>query len=368
VDISFAPRTKATALAKRHAPLLVFGRDGEGRGENFYPMDAEVYIRSCTLYAPGPRRIIVRGRLTPEHLLHIPAENTSELYMTFAAERLMPEHVSITPLRKRRGGWSDLWDNLQDRLFDLAARSVLPAVEFLSPQRLPGFVWETALRRYRPYDIRHAHAPSPVLYYAVQVHEPYWVLHYWFFYAFNDWASGHGGHNDHEGDWESIHLFLEPQEPHRVEWLAYAAHGLADKEHVHSGDVEWFGPHPIVYVGTGTHASYFRPGVYRWKDWATGEGGVAVGPPGSQLYNWPRIPQHQRPRLYRTWRLVPLDEMAWAWHYRGFWGTHYKYRWLSALFPVLQGINGPGGPIWQAGRDRLRPQWEDPVRWARLPR
>ncbi len=364
--VSLITSRQAYELAVRYAPILVFGRDKQGREEHFYPMDAALYIRACSLYRPGPYCLISRGHMTPERLEFLPPLSTVDLYLTFASERLMPAAVQLMRLRKRRPKWSAWWDDVQDRLFDWGASLFLPLLQALSPQRLPEFVWRTALRRYRPFDIRRPHSPEPVLYYAVQQAEPYWVLHYWFFYAFNDWASGHGGHNDHEGDWESIHLFLEPVPPHAVRWIVYSAHGLADKEAPWDGDVEWMGTHPVVYVGTGSHASYFRPGVYRWRDWALGDGGVAIGPEGTSLYGWPRVPGHKRPRLYRTWRIRSLAHIPWAWRYRGFWGTHFHYRWLTKAFPVLQGIDGPGGPVWQAGRNRLRPQWKDPVRWAGL--
>src|SRR3712207_9097732 len=34
------------------------------------------------------------------------------------------------------------------------------------------------------------------------------VLQYWLFYPFNDWRSGFFGANDHEADWEKVHVYL----------------------------------------------------------------------------------------------------------------------------------------------------------------
>src|SRR5690606_20299984 len=46
-------------------------------------------------------------------------------------------------------------------------------------------------------------------YYGRVVHQDGWViLQYWFFYAFNNWRSGFFGVNDHEADWEMIHVYL----------------------------------------------------------------------------------------------------------------------------------------------------------------
>jgi len=357
----------AEELARRYAPLLVFGRDGEGRPENFYPMDAAAYIRSCALYRPGPYRLVPRGRLTPEMLLQFPSEATRDLYFSFASEALMPplmRAATVTPPTAPHPRWADVWDDVLDQMYDFSARFIMPIVDLIVPQRLPKHIWSKALQRYAPFDPRRAQAPQPVLYYLLQPNERYLLLHFWFFYAFNDWGAGHGGHNDHEGDWESIHLFLDKRPPHPVKWLAYAAHGFADLEEASSGDVEWWNTHPVVYVGAGSHASYFRPGVYRWKDWAQGNGGFAVGPEGAQLYAWPRVPQAHRPRHVRTWRLVDLRTELWAWHFRGFWGTRFRYQWLGRAFHILHGISGPGGPVWLAGQNRVRPQMQNPLRWA----
>jgi hypothetical protein len=37
----------------------------------------------------------------------------------------------------------------------------------------------------------------------------YVVIQYWFFYAYNDWGTSHGGVNDHEGDWEAVFVFRQ---------------------------------------------------------------------------------------------------------------------------------------------------------------
>ncbi len=357
----------ADELARRYTPILVFGRDRGGRPEYFYPTDADVYIRTCALYRPGPRRLIPRGRLTPDALLQFPGESTRDLYLSFASEALMPAlmeaHV-VTPPSAPSPFLFDVWDDLLDQLYDASARFVLPIIDILVPQRLPKYVWEMARHRYAPLDPRRPRSPRPVLYYLLQSGERYLVLHYWFFYAFNDWGTGHRGHNDHEGDWESIHLFLDATPPHRVRWLAYAAHGFANLEHATSGDVEWFGEHPLVYVGVGSHASYFRPGTYRWHDDALGNGGVAIGPEGLSLYDWPRLSTVESPRILRTWRRVNLHTVRWAWHFRGFWGTRFRYQWLGRAFHILHGRSGPGGPVWLAGQNRVRPQWRNPLGWA----
>ncbi len=360
-----------TALAQRYAPLLVFSRDGEGRAENFYPMDAETYIRACALYSPGPQQLVPRGRLNPQQLMEFPPEATCDLYMVFASERLLPPLMDAARMAPPPAPWfipANVWDDILDFAYDLVASIAIHVLDLIAPQRLPAFVWQEARRRYGPFDLRATAAPPPVLYYAFQPTDRFLILHYWFFYAFNDWGTGHGGRNDHEGDWESVHLFLEPDPPHRVRWLAYAAHGRANLESAASGDVEWFEEHPVVYVGCGSHASYFRPAVYAHDDWAMGDGGVAVGPRGAHLYAWPRIPQGKRPTVFRAWQLRDLQTCKWAWHFRGFWGARFRYQALGRAAHILHAISGPGGPVWLPGQGRLRPQWRNPLAWARFRR
>jgi hypothetical protein len=78
------------------------------------------------------------------------------------------------------------------------------------------------------------------------------ALQYWFCYYFDDWA------NIHEGDWESITLFLRRQDD---AWLplgaTYSAHENGARRHWE--DVERLeDTHPVVYVASGSHASYFQ--------------------------------------------------------------------------------------------------------------
>ena len=40
----------------------------------------------------------------------------------------------------------------------------------------------------------------------------YTVLQYWYFYPFNDWRSTFYGVNDHEADWETISVYLVPDD------------------------------------------------------------------------------------------------------------------------------------------------------------
>ncbi len=93
------------------------------------------------------------------------------------------------------------------------------------------------------------------------------VLQYWFFYAMNNWGE-QGGFNDHEGDWESVFVFLD-KATERPEYVAYSAHlndGQAEWYNVKqygsvrrqwgSEEVETDGDSVVSYVALGSHANY----------------------------------------------------------------------------------------------------------------
>jgi hypothetical protein len=58
------------------------------------------------------------------------------------------------------------------------------------------------------YERSQPSAPNYTYYHRTTRDGKYLCLQYWFFYAFNDWATGFGGMNDHEGDWEGLYLFF----------------------------------------------------------------------------------------------------------------------------------------------------------------
>ncbi|MBI4136796.1 right-handed parallel beta-helix repeat-containing protein [Candidatus Roizmanbacteria bacterium] len=102
------------------------------------------------------------------------------------------------------------------------------------------------------------------------VHE-FIVLQYWYFYAFNDWQE-HGGFNNHEGDWETVMVFLDKatEEPR---FIAYSAHlndgdpslSVTQFDSVRrvwdSNEIEKDGERVMSYVALGSHANYPSNGV-----------------------------------------------------------------------------------------------------------
>ncbi len=152
-------------------------------------------------------------------------------------------------------------------------------------------------------------------------------LQYWFFYIYND--AQFGGRVDlHEGDWEMIQLLIgEGDTPSTA---IYAQHAYAERRQWK--DVELDPPNngrPVVYVGRGSHASYFDAGLRRtyvevddhfeplWWDAADGQGRTVtpqLEPMSDPWAQWPgvwggtkaRVPlldgdSPQAPRLHGQW-------------------------------------------------------------------
>lgn len=89
---------------------------------------------------------------------------------------------------------------------------------------------------------------NPVVYYHLD--KSHDLIQYWFFYVYNN------GINDHEGDWEMIQINfggtpdnIEPQS------AGYSQHYSGER--CEWSQVERVENRPVVYVGLGSHASYF---------------------------------------------------------------------------------------------------------------
>jgi hypothetical protein len=217
-------------------------------------------------------------------------------------------------------------------------------------------------------------------------------LQYWLFYPFNNWRSGFFGANDHEADWEKVFIYLSESEGGEVrpEWVAYAAHNYTGdnlRRRWDDPEVEKVGEHPVIYVGAGSHASYYAPGEYLteltlplpgpiaritnwlrsfWKtrlgqyvgdggrgggsghfsipfvDYARGDG-LSVGEGGDRSWDEPRLIDH------------PIPD--WVSGYRGLWGLYAR--------DPFEGEDAPAGPMYNRDKSVAR-AWYDPVGWAGL--
>ena len=382
-------------LLRRYEPVIRFTR-----GEEYFPTAAESYVRSCSLWVHHPdgtdTRLVPEGQLTLEKLAEPrPAEFGAVHYLKFIEPPNIAELTTLLlqgglqGLRKRAPG-----DGFRARLGRLARvgygsrlLDALFSLTLLLRGRVPGDTAAAAriiVRQLRERDGRY-------VYYGRVVREHGWIaLQYWFFYPFNNWRTGFYGANDHEADWEmvTVYLYEEPDGRLAPNWVAFASHDYhGDDLRRHWNDREELileDGHPVVYVGAGSHASYFRRGEYLtaieiryltpavrainylrtvwvrflrqfgteapltqmpvfripFVDYARGDG-LSVGP--GQAHEWTPVP------------LDPVPE--WVKQYRGLWGLHAR--------DPLSGENAPSGPMYN--RDgSVRTSWDNPAGWAGL--
>jgi hypothetical protein len=242
------------------------------------------------------------------------------------------------------------------------------------------------------------------------------VLQYWFFYLYNNWRSGFDGANDHEADWEMMCVYLAPDAAGELhpEWVAFAAHDYTGDDLRRRWDdpeVRKVGSHPVLFVGAGSHGSYFSPGEYltelelkflapiarlvefgahRWRALqarraadefghgpeqfagqhrdqaaAPGEAAVQSGDGPASVLAIPFIDYARGdgfavgPHQGEEWSTpcVIDEQTGWVRAYRGLWGLFTQ--------DPFAGEDAPAGPMYN--RDgSVRRAWFDPVGWAGL--
>ena len=156
-------------------------------------------------------------------------------------------------------------------------------------------------------------------------------LQYWVFYYYNSFHID--GFGKHEGDWEMIQIKVDRNaRPRRA---VYAQHntgsvcGWSNVQRTGSGRAR-----PVVYVGGGSHASYFTPGGHNIPDVP---GGDRADGNGRRLAN---------ERL----RVIGQNSPRWV-GWPGFWGSTKS----SVSFIPTE---SPKGPRFQGAK------WNDPDAWA----
>lgn len=359
-------------------------------------MDAEAYIRACSLWIkrPGepPQELAPASQVTPETLAAFAEESNGGVHYLKFTEPLSAAEMAVQALRQRREGEHIAADFqiVKGRLVRVGylSRVVdgLFRVALLVRGRVPGDAAAAASLGYHTM-LQHGHRH---VYHGRVLEESGWtVLQYWFFYLYNNWRSRFSGANDHEADWEMISIYLAPDSNGelRPEWVAYASHDYAGddlRRHWRDPEVEKVGEHPVIYAGAGSHAAYFRAGEYltrielnmlapltralrqvqrAWKrlmrepetpteetepvlaipfvDYARGDG-LVIGAGGDEPWATP----------------IHIDETTpWVCGYRGLWGLYTQ--------DPFAGEDAPAGPMFN--RDgAVRRAWYDPVGWAGL--
>ena len=394
---SLDARTPETLL-RRFEPVIRFTK-----GEWFYPMDVEPYVRACGLWVrrPGEEAVCVvpAGKLTLENLAQQPEDSALAVhYLKIPTPEKAGRRGVLARVLRRRADRDPAWpreifraglgrlarvgyvSRLADALFSLV---------LLARGRVPGENVEGARVFYGHLMEKAEHYK----YHGRVVRQNGWVvLQYWLFYAFNDWRSNFFGANDHEADWEKIFVYLSESEAGEMcpEWVAYAAHEESGDDLRRRWDdpqLEKVGEHPVVYVCAGSHSSRYSPGEYLTElefplprglararkaarsfwyrtlrqysdeysaempyelftipfvDYGRGDG-LSVGPGEDREWDPPRL------------MIDPLP--SWVSGYRGLWGLY--------THDPFQGEDAPAGPMYDRDKTISR-EWYDPVGWAGL--
>ncbi len=385
------------ALLRRFEPVLRCTK-----GDRFFPMDTGPYVRVCSLWVqrPGrePVRVVPANKLTLETLPQQPLDGSGVVhFLRFTDPQNLPEGESwgVGALRERAvRGLKETREAFRAGRGRLArvgyiSRFVdaLYSIALLARGRVPGEAAGSAAITYR----RVMEEGEGYAYHGRVTRQEGWtVLQYWLFYPFNDWRSGFFGANDHEADWEKVHVYLAETGGGelRPEWVAYASHNYSGdnlRRRWDDPEVEKVGEHPVVYVAAGSHASYYAPGEYLteldlplppplarffrgargfWRerlgqyargdagdaapfhipfvDYARGDG-LAIGEGGDRAWDPPRIISEPAP--------------AWVSGYRGLWGLYAR--------DPFEGEDAPAGPMYNRDKTVAR-VWYDPVGWAGL--
>lgn len=373
-------------LLRCYEPVLHFTQ-----GEQFFPTDVVGYVQDCSLWAHYPNgrdEVLVRqGDLTIDKLAEArPAPFGTVHYMRFV------ENLSLTETAEVLGNQRQLRRLLRNHFHPgigrLARGGLLPrvvdalfSVSFLLRGRVPAAIAAAA-----ELDYFHARAQHESFnYYGRVVRQSNWtVLQYWFFYYYDSWRSGFGGVNDHEADWEMVSIYLYETDGQLVpEWAAYAAHDFHGddlrRRWDDAGQLDLEDGHPVVYIGAGSHASYFRKGEYQAEvdlalpGWLQTLRGIwntfwtqMLGQQPADPFRIPFVDYARGdgmkvgPGHTRNWVAIWIDEsVPWVSHYRGLWG-------LFARDPI-SGENAPAGPMYN--RDGSpRGSWYDPLGFAGLDR
>src|SRR3712207_473934 len=395
-------QTCALPIFRRFEPVL-----RSTKGDKFFPMDVEPYVRACSLWVqrPGEEATCVApsGKLTLQSIAQQPLDESGTVHFL--------KFIDRRDIRRpgTRGGRFNVFRRRAARGFKESREAfragrgrlarvgnmsrfvdALYSITLLARGRVPGESAAAASAAYERIMAEHEH----YRYHGRVVRQDGWViLEYWMFYPFNDWRSGFFGANDHEADWEKIYVYLSESETTdevRPEWVAYAAHNYAGdnlRRRWDDPELEKVGEHPVIYVGAGSHASYYAPGEYLtelniplpsplartakavrgfWKerlgqyagegaegggpgylripfvDYARGDG-LSIGVGGDREWDPPRLMLDPPPR--------------WVSGYRGLWGLYAR--------DPFEGEDAPAGPMYNRDKSVNR-AWYDPVGWAGL--
>jgi hypothetical protein len=386
-------------LLRRYEPVLRFTR-----GESFFPLDVAAYVRTCSLWVQRPdqppQQLVPPGQLDLDRLAYPYPDEFGTVHYLKCVEPLGVAELAVEHARWGRGARPQQFHAGRGRLARVGYGSrMLDAffsISLLARGRVPGDTAAAAELAYRQiWTANETHT-----YFGRVVRQHKWViLQYWYFYLFNNWRSGFFGANDHEADWEMACIYLSEDESMRPEgvlvqpeWVAYASHDFQGddlRRHWDDPEVEKIGEHPVIYVGAGSHASYFSQGEYlteielpflaplvrmtdriqqfwhkQMRQYASDDTGDAAGR-FSNIFRVPFVDYARGdglaigPGQAQTWSTPCLlnPTPPWVSQYRGLWGLY--------THDPFAGEDAPAGPMYN--RDgSVRRAWYDPVGWAGL--
>jgi hypothetical protein len=392
----------ASTLLRRFEPVICFTK-----GERFYPMDVEPYVRACSLWVqhPGEEAVLVvpDGELTLARIAQQPDDEFGAVHFL-----KLTDSQSDGERGTRRSWWTLLrWRVAEGETRETfrAGRGRLARVGYvariadalysltlLARGRVPGQAATAALKSYERIMGEHEH----YRYHGRVVRQNGWiVLQYWLFYAFNDWRSGFYGANDHEADWEKVFVYLYELETGEVrpEWAAYSVHEYTGDDLRRRWDdpeLERVGDHPVIYVCAGSHANHYAPGEYlielglnlppllakarnaAWALWRKtlrqyARDGTRSGTARAWSYFHIPFVDYARgdglavgPGQEKEWdppRLITNPTPQWVSEYRGLWGLYAR--------DPFEGEDAPAGPMYDRHKS-VSQEWYDPVGWAGL--
>ncbi len=278
-----ADPSPAVQLATRYAPVLAFAPQHRecGSGEAYRPTRVDVLLGHHEVQLRGPGRKVVTD-----------APTGSELFG-------LGEHYYI--------------DQPGDPL-------------------KPGCVFE---RNWRAWSA----GTKPTVYAHIATdaaHRDKLALQFWLFYTFNDFSG------KHEGDWEMVQVDFAattPEEalsrqPYQVD---AAQHAGGERTDWTSADLLKQGTHPVLFVATGSHATYFGHALYLGRGPSEGFGcddtrdATTLVHPGVELL--PEVPDSAS---------QPFPWLA----FHGLWGQREK--------GFNNGTTGPSA----------KDPWTQPIDWA----
>jgi hypothetical protein len=386
------------ALLRRFEPVARYTK-----GDRFFPMDAEPYVRACSLWIQRPGEeavcLVPHGKLTLERLAEPHRDGFGSVrYLRFTDPQNAKDLIR-QDARRARESRQDGFRTGRGRLARVGYVSrimdTLFSLSLLARGRVPG---STAAAGRVAYS-RILEENEQYRYHGRVVKQDGWtVLQYWFFYAFNDWRSGFFGANDHEADWEKVFVYLSesPSKELVPQWTAYSSHeyeGDILRRRWDDPELETVSEHPVVHVCAGSHSNQYAAGEYLtelelsflsplarvlgavrtfWRrklrqyegdeeepgngqeertptifripfvDYARGDG-LTIGAGGEKEWAPPRLLDDPIP--------------AWVFDYRGLWGLYTR--------DPFEGEDAPAGPMYNRDGSVSRP-WYDPVGWAGL--